>query len=353
MARTIKLTSGSIFNGNPITFRIQPNVIKGTPSFHRVIVEVICGMSGGKDFETNKLSDPVDEEKDDAEVNIDISSALRTFRDSYIYTARPTSYPLVKFYLRVYDEYMLDGEVHHVGEIIYPAKTNEQDEQPTYCTIFGGYSDLERLLSNGFKETTVLSRKPQSSPQLAFLGENVVYATPYATAQTLLTSANLTQPASKVETITKEGMQTIGKQSIYALPKEEANVRQVFRFINSFGVLESVNVPRVYSKNVSVTSQSYTVARQETFNTFSRTSIKKENDKESWLYQTDPLNKDWQQWYLHEFLMSKHIWMDINGHFIPCTITPEEDNTFFNRTENKPLTVSFTAKLDINGSPLI
>lgn len=362
MARKIILTSGSVFNGNPITFQVQPNVITGTdsnknttyPSFHRVIMEVTCGMSGGN-YEVIKMSAPVEKEETSESnvVQIDISSALRTFRDSYEYSAQPTTYPLVKFYLKAYDEYMLDGVVKTMGEIIYPAKANDNDEQPVYCTIFGGYSDFDRLMSNGSKETTILSRKPISDPHLAFVGEQIAYTPPYTTAQTLLASGNLAQPESKVVTIVSEGLQTIGEQVIYALPSTEADTRQVFRFINSFGVLESISVPRVYSKKLAVTTNRYVLSRQETFSSFSRASIKKQNNKESWLFQTDPLTEEWLEWYLHEFLMSEHIWIDINSRFIPCTISPEEETTFLTRTEQNAMTILFTAQLDINGSPLI
>lgn len=351
MARTVFLTSGSILNGNPITFSIQPNVINGTPSIHRVIVEVECGMSDG-DFETIGMSEPVHEEKDDAEVNIDISSALRTFRDSYNYIPDTETYPLVKFRLRVYDEYMLDGEVHtHVGELVVPG---ELDGNPQYfCTLFGEFSDMERMASNGFKGVKAFSRKPTSTPEIVAVGEKYVYTPPLSEECALLNSASLTPPTSQKTLITTEGLQTINGVPIYALPKTEAAYRQEFRFINSRGVLESVSVPRVYRKNRSVTSTSYVIARQETFGNFSRSIVTKINDREAWLFQTEPLNEDWQQWYLHEFLMSKHIWVHINNQWIPCTITPEDDETYYSITEKNPLTVSFTAQLGINGSPTI
>ena len=316
MARTVFLTSGSIFNGNPITFRIQPNVINDKPAFHRVIVEVTCGMSGG-DFETIKMSAPVDEEKEEAEVSIDISSALRTFRDSYTYIPDTVTYPLVKFCLRVYDEYMLNGEVKpRVGELVVPA---EVDGKPQYyCTLFGA---------------------------------RYVYTPPFAEECALLNSATLTPPTSQKTLIRTEGSQTINGVPLYALPQTDAANRQEFRFINSLGVLESVSVPKVYSKKRSVTSSSYAITRQETFSKFSRSFVKKSNNREAWLFQTDPLNEDWQQWYLHEFLMSEYIWAHINNQWVPCTITLEEDDTYYNSTENNPLTVSFTAQLDINGSP--
>lgn len=351
MARTISLTSGSIFNGNPITFRIQPNVINGTPSFHRVIVEVICGMSGG-DFETIKMSAPVDEEKEDAEISIDISSALRTFRDSYTYIPDPVTYPLVKFCLRVYDEYMLNGEFKpRVGELVVPA---EVDGKPQYyCTLFGAFSDMERMASNEFKSVKAFSRKPTSAPEIVAVGERYVYTPPFAEECALLNSATLTPPTSQKTLISTEGSQTINGVPLYALPQTDAANRQEFRFINSLGVLESVSVPKGYSKKRSVASSSYAITRQETFSKFSRSFVKKNNNREAWLFQTDPLNEDWQQWYLHEFLMSEYIWAHINNQWVPCTITLEEDETYYNSTENNPLTVSFTAQLDINGSPML
>lgn len=354
MARTIKLTSGSIFNGNPITFTIQPNVITGTdddgstvyPSFHRVIVEVTCGMSGGN-YETIKMSQPVTEEKDTATVNIDVSSALRTHRDAYTYTCEAVTYPYVSFSLHVYDEYMLNGEVKQIGFIEYPGDT-------LYLrTIFGGFSDFERITSSGTKDATSLSRKPTSAPHLAFVGETFAYTPPYSTAQSLAGSGSLEAPTSKIVAVSKEGAQTLGYQSIYALPSTEANHRQVFRFINSFGVLESISVPRSYTKKMSVTSTAYTVTRLETFNSFSRAAVQKQGDSETWTFQTDPLNEDWLHWYLHEFLMSEHIWLQVKDTWIPCTVTIEDDITFIDRTGDSAYTIAFAAKLDINGNPFI
>lgn len=350
MARQITLKSGSIFNGNPITFSIIPSYAPSS-LFHRVIVEVICGMDGG-DFETIKMSVPVDEENFFGEVNIDISSALRTFRDSYNYTPDIATYPIVKFCVWAYDEYMSDGEFQpRVGECVSPAQ--KDGETQYYCTLFGGFSDMERMASNEFKSVKVFSRKPTSAPEIVVVGDEYVYTPPFAEACALPDYATLTPPTSQKTLITTEGSQTVNGVQLYALPTHEAANRQVFRFINSLGVLESVSVPKVYSKKRSVTSSSYAITRQETFSKFSRSFVRKNNNREEWLFQTDPLNEDWQQWYLHEFLMSDYIWAHINGQWVPCTITLEEDETYYDSTGNNPLTVSFTAKLDINGSPML
>lgn len=354
MAQKITLTSGSVFNGNPITFDIKPNIITGTdtdgntinPTFHRVVVEVTCGIDSGS-FETIKMSSPVETESSSALVSMDIASALRTFRDSYEYSALPTTYPTVSFQVKAYDEYMLDGETHQTGMVYFPSST-------TYLrTIFGAFSDLDRLTSSGTKAVKTLTRKPSSMPQIVAVGETLAYTPAYSTEQTLADSSALTGATSKAVDVTKEGSQTLGYQSVYALPATDAANRQQFRFINQYGVLESVSVPRAYSKTLSVTSTSYAKSIQETFSKFSRAAIHKQNNQESWLFTADPLNEDWLHWYLHEFLMSEHMWMLINGNWLPCTVSVSDDITFLDRTSGNMQSLSFTAKLDINGSPLL
>ena len=112
-------------------------------------------------------------------------------------------------------------------------------------------------------------------------------------------------------------------------------------------------MPWVYRKKFAAESTPYVVSKQETFGTFSRSAVKKMNNKESWLFETDPLDEDWLQWYLHEFLMSEHVWIEINGRWIPCTVSFDDDITFSDTTKSDARVVSFTAQLDINGSPTL
>lgn len=353
MAQSISLTSGSVLNGNPITFTIKPNVVTASdsdgntvlPSFHRVILEVTCGMSGG-DYETIKMSSPVEVESSTAEVQIDIASALRTFRDSYEYSPLPASYPYVSFRVKAYDEYMLSGEVHQTGEVFFPSET-------TYLrTLFGAFSDLDRLTASESKGLKSLTRKPSSAPQIVAVGETLAYAPPYSEEQALASSSSLTAPESKVASVAKEGTQTLGYQSVFALPAAAAAKRQQFRFINSLGVLESISVPQAYSKSFSASSTAYDVARQETFSSFSRSTIVKTNNRESWSFTTDPLNEDWLYWYAHEFLMAEHMWLLVGSNWLRCTVNINDDITLLTRTASDMYSLSFVAVLDINGSPI-
>ena len=348
MAAYLKLVEGSVFNGNPITFAVTPLMIEGsTPAFHRMVFEVKCGASGvSSSYETIRLTEPVLSE-DGTAVTVDISSALRTFRDSYNYSPEPGVMPVVKFNVSAHDEYMVNGNPGQTKPIFYlPGDEVKQ-------TIFGGFSDYDRLTAaTEAMPVSRMTRKPTTAPQLACVGETIIYVDPYSPAVDFLTPT-WDAPEAKAFTITNEGQQTVGDISVFAMPQSEAVRRTEFRFINSFGVLESISVPRVYSKKLGITAINYTVTRRETLRSFSREAVRKQNNQEEWNFQTDPLDEEWLAWYLHEFLMSEHTWVNINGKFLPCTIITEEEITFQDETKQEMHSVSFTAKLDFCGSTVI
>lgn len=344
MAANLLLVDGSIFNGNPITFAVTPLTLSGSPSFHRMVFDVKCGVSGGN-IETIRMTEPVLTENGKA-VQIDVSSALRSFRDSYEYSPLPGVMPVVKFNVSAYDEYMIDGELHKSEPISNMAGDN------TKQTIFGGFSDYDRLMSEGNMSVSRLTRKPNTTPQLVCVGEQLVYADAYSPAVSLAT-ATWEAPEAKAYNITAEGAQTVGGQQLFALPASEAVRRTEFRFINSFGVLESISIPKSYAQEVDIKATNYIVTRKETLHSFSRSAVRKQGNMEGWNYMTDPLDEAWLAWYLHELLMSEHVWLKINGKFLPCTIESEETIKYADDTKDDIYSVSFTARLSFCGSTKI
>ena len=344
MAANLKLVDGSIFNGNPITFAVTPLALSGSPSFHRMVFDVKCGISGGN-YETIRLTEPVLTE-DGKAVQVDISSALRTFRDSYEYSPEPGVMPVVKFNVSAYDEYMINGNPGKTEPISYlPGEEVKQ-------TIFGGFSDYDRLMGEQDMKVGRLTRKPNTTPQLVCVGEQLVYADAYSPAVSL-TTATWDAPEAKAYNITAVGAQTVGGQQLFALPASEAALRTEFRFINSFGVLESISIPKSYAQEIDIKTTNYTVTRKETLHSFSRSAVRKQGNQEGWNYMTDPLDETWLAWYLHELFMSEHVWMKINGKFLPCIIESEETIKFADDTKDDIYSVSFTARLSFCGSTKI
>lgn len=349
MAKRIKIESSSIFNGNPITVGVQPEVITEgtddmghpiTPSFHRVLLEVECGMSGGN-FETIPLFAPVLREVDSADnwVYFDVSSALRSFRDSYHYQPEPCAYPLVKFAVRAYDEYMISGELHQTTATRFPVEKH-------LSTVFGGRSDWERVTENPAVQH--FSRKPNDGAELVAVGDSFVYAEDYD-APRILSTADLPQPSSREIKVTTEGAQILGNRKAFALPASEGAKRAVFRFINGFGVMESVSVPMAWQRTLDMEAKRYVVTRRETLGDFQRLAVNKQLGRERWAFLTDPLTKDWISWYLHELLSSEHVWVQHKGQWIPCVLTADESVTFIDESKREMLSLSFTAELAWRG----
>ena len=71
------------------------------------------------------------------------------------------------------------------------------------------------------------------------------------------------------------------------------------------------------------------------------------------ILHADPLDETWLAWYLHELFMSEHVWMKINGKFLPCIIESEETIKFADDTKDDIYSVSFTARLSFCGSTKI
>lgn len=343
MPQQISLTTGSILNGNPITVSITPSAIQGTTTFHRIILEVLCGITSGN-YETIQFSASVNNNND--AVSIDISSALRIFKDTYEYSYMTTTFPVVNFQLAAYDEYMLNGTVKQTSKIYFPS------EYSVYSTIFGAFSDLQRITSGATKAVKVLTNKPTSLPQIVKVGETFVYPKNYTTDQTLANSGSLQNPQSQIITISTEGMQTISGMPVYALSANNTQERIQFRFINAYGVLESISIPKAYKYNVEMQSEKYIKAVTSAFNKVSHTVVKKTPGTEIWNLSTGALNEDWMRWYLHDFILSENIWMKVNNNWLRVFIVPEETQVIRDTTTDELMALNFSVQFDISGSPI-
>lgn len=343
MAQKLILENGSPLIGSPIVYGVTAASLTNldTVTFHRVKLKVTAGLQGG-DFREFAMSSPVE---DGERIMIDISSALRAVADEYEYTAEPpVNYPYIAFSLEACDEYMQNGEIHeNVG-----ATKNDGGR-----ALLGGYSDLDRFLSGGSKTTSSFSRKPKSSPEIVCEGEEVVCPQDMVcTIGTIEKGPSSIVTKIVVDAANPVGVRTVFGQEVFVVERY-ASDRYEFRFINSLGCLESIGVYSFRSTKINVSKEEYSRAVSETFAKFSRGYVTKTNDYETWSLSSGPLTEDWQQWFLHEFLMAKLVWIKISGHWIPCHILPEDTVTGIDRTNPSMLTVSFSVRLDINGSPFL
>jgi hypothetical protein len=341
MASNLQLISGSPLIGSPIVYQVTAGSPVGDVTFQRVKLYVSAGLSTDGVMRRYPLSQPAQKGET---VRIDISSALQAVADKYEYTAEPpTYYPYILFSLEACDEYMQNGQ--NSGDV--GVVTN-----PGGRALMGSFSDLERLRAQqAGRSTTKFSRKPngQASVEIVTVGETYLRAEPMSMGiATIQNGPRMSQFA-----IAGEGLHTlsVGSESIkvYAVP--DSPDRYWLRFVNGLGVVESVSVASLISEEVNYKVSEYVVARQELFNQVSRGAVVKQNDQERLKLSSGPIDRLWQEWYLHELLPTPQAWIWIDGLWIPCHIVPEETVSGISRADGKLLEVQFTVRLDISGSP--
>ncbi len=341
--------SGSPLIGSPIVYKVQAGSYS-SPVFHRVKLQVVAALNTDTDYTTIEMSSPAEEGE---YLLFDISSALRAVADKYEYTAEPPSggYPYLMYYLVAWDEYMLNGVDHESSKDYYP----DNYTTSKFGALMGKYTDMERLLADGNKQTQKFTRKPSTQPEIVVAGET--YIRP---AEMSVHSGNITQgQQAQSFVISSEGAQTAGGASLYALPATTPDCYQL-RFINGLGCMESLCVRSFITTEVPITTNEYTRAVQETFSSFSRGMTTKQNDYERYRMTSGPLDNAWMSWYIHEFLMARWVWLKIKAVkndatvdlWVPCHVIPDETVAAHNTIDRKKQEVQFTLKLDIEGSPM-
>jgi hypothetical protein len=340
MASNLQLISGSPLIGSPIVYQVKAGSPVGDVTFQRVKLYVSAGLSTDGVMRRYPLSQPAQKGET---VQIDISSALQAVADRYEYTAEPpTYYPYILFSLEACDEYMQNGQ--NSGDV--GVVTN-----PGGRALMGSFSDLERLRAQqAGRNTTKFSRKPSGAAvEIVTVGETYLRAEPMSVGIATITNG----PRMSQFAIAGEGLHTlsVGSESInvYAVPNSPD--RYWLRFVNGLGVVESVSVGSLVSEEVNYKVSEYVIARQELFNQVSRGAVVKQNDQERLKLSSGPIDRLWQQWYLHELLPTPAAWIWIDGLWIPCHIVPEETVSGISRADGKLLEVQFTVRLDISGSP--
>ncbi len=328
MARILRI-EGSHFIGSPLVAYVEPTAPPSGATFHRVCVEVLVNREGKFNFST-----PVD---GTATVRFDISSALVAFAEGYVYSAADFRYPTFAADVNAWDEWMYDGSIW-----------DNRDSHGTMTVedlCCGELPDIYRLTSERLER---YSRKPTSSPQVAFVGSTFLQPGP------CFNGSAWVDPAVTQHTVTEGANAGVNVYGI-AAPQDGYELR----FINTLGVHENVFVRCLRKTEVSIQTDRHVIARQETIGSFSRGLAIKKNSRERWKLSSGPLDLQWQQWWLHDLLMARWAWipivttMDQEEVWLPVHILPDETTQGVDRVSGTPMTVEFTVEFDLNGSLIL
>ncbi len=372
MAQGISLISGSPLIGCPIVYSVQPEDYAANRTFHRIIVRVYAKLETDSNYTTFDFSTPVETKPSGVSYStqpsqFDISSALRAVADKYEYTPEPPErYPYIKFRIEAWDEWMINGDIYPQQNVVaWPSLPVGNIQFYGYAFI-GAFNDIERMNAQvdqndvEYLDTSVMSRKPTSSPEVVFASNEFVYPSQFVrsvldtdhmsdgASPQFVGGAPISGPRSLIYTPQTEGAAIIGGHNIYAIDRPTNGYE--IRFVNGLGCVESVHATSLTKKESNIHTEKYTIARQETLKKFSRAITVKTEDYETWTLSSGPLDEAWVSWYVHEFLMAQVMWIRIGDTWIPCHVLPEETTTIRDTEKASMMSVQFRIQLDINGA---
>lgn len=344
MAKSIKITSGSLLIGNPIcvTVRSEAGLTKAT--FHRVILEVTADISSGA---TKKftLSSPAGSDED---VVFDISAALRSVASKYTHTPihdyMSYAFPYLTYTLRAYDEWMLNGILSEKQGLL------ESPSSGTYFALMGAYTDRERYLARTSPlSITTFTRKPTKG-EVCAKGEVFLYPSKPVEPLTMGSTINR-GPIVLGVTLTETGEQTFEGRTIYVT--SDTTDRLLFQFVNSFGVIETISAEMLESLESSGETEVDVVTAPSSFGRPRQNIVRRSNREKVYKCSSGYVNREWAEWWTNEFFggdafrRSGHsqCWVFLDGNWLPCTVMPDDDIKLYDRTKPGLTQIEFEVRV--------
>lgn len=338
MAKSIKLSSGSLFCGSPITIDVEPETVNVRATFHRVKLEISAALSNDSSFDTYVQSAKA---KNNETAYFDVSSALRSVASKfeYEYQLGDRVYPYLTYTLKAYDEYMLDGILHErVGEREYGTRL---------YALMGEFTEIERYLANATKNVQKFSRKPPIG-EICSEDELLLYPTPLASPALLgnvIESGQIVKPQS-LDGLS--GLHTFNGHSVYVIPPTSDRIQ--FQFVNRLGVVESISACTKESLSYERTTETDTVFVANKFHPSRRIYSRKGPNIQSYSLSSGSLNLDWADWWVNEFLgCEKGSWVKFDGIWLPCEVIPEETTTVYDKANGNLCSIDFKVRLTLSG----
>lgn len=348
------------FVGNPIAVEATNNTNVQGSSMHQTIIEVIAPLPSSVDDMTTASYTFECENTVGSTAIIDISSALRAIIEHKEWNpdiwneGALIEYPTVEFAVRVYDRYMLDGEIFDGTKTYYPTNAGSGAGYGARAYL-GKLSDLDRFIfsnhPDSFYKFLTFSRKPISGERWG--------------GGDLKLTARFDPSTEKV------------KSTVHRISTSEVTLttgHHHFLFVNSMGVYETVSAVMRESLSYGMESTVYSLVKSPTYKGSHSLSQHKTSPRTALQMSSGYTTREWADWWATEFLAAKYYWMkmDLAGkwyqdvdeegnvtavslnksaYWVPCTITPaNEDILIYNRAEQRLPHVNFDVKLALSGS---
>lgn len=242
-----------------------------------------------------------------------------------------------------------------------------------YEAITGSLTEFERMTASNADTTTllgsgrILSRKPDGDivpigrkllvPLVNVNSDTTSYTVKQGTdtqSYSKYTRGELVPASLEINTSSlQEGELVVSasfETGIKRYVVKENPLMRHFIFLNGFGLMESVTAYTRDALEYDIESNLYTPPSEISFRSTTRTANYAQPPVATFSMSSGYVSREWAEWWLTEFVVTRKAWMYENGKFIPVSILPEETNDLYDRSKPGLLAVNFSVRCSFAGS---
>lgn len=241
-----------------------------------------------------------------------------------------------------------------------------------YRAVTGSLTEFERLTSRSEDTTSILgqgrilSRKP--ADEIIVMGTDLYIPAVYVQGDTLpytirqgevRNSYSQYTGGSLVPVSLKISTSSLSQGNFYVDAAGETGKRKIltpeipgmrhFLFLNGFGMLESVTAVMRESLAYDIESTLYSVPKDVDFRANTQAVNYADSPQATFGMSSGYVTRDWAEWFLSEFVVTRRAWMLESGRYLPVAIIPEESNELYDRSKPGLIAVNFSVMYSFLG----
>ncbi len=292
-----------------------------------------------------------------------ISTALKRCMTCEVSGTTVTQKSYAVSYTLTYTEAFLEDMVEiEEGEVTSQTYNAIPGKLTEFERMTAGNSDTSSLIGSG----RILSRKPSGDriikgidwyiPAVKTSGDTISYTVVQGDTRnsgSQYTGGSLVPASIKIDTsslLTGEVIvstsEDTGKKHYVVQPF--VGMRH-FLFLNKFGLVESVTAVARESLSYSIDSELYSVPVDVNFRQNTQVMNYAQEPFASLAMSSGFVTREWAEWWINEFLVTRKAWMMVDGIFLPVAIVPEETNEIYDRSKPSLIAVNFTVRFSFTG----
>lgn len=137
-----------------------------------------------------------------------------------------------------------------------------------------------------------------------------------------------------------------GKKAYVVVPRPDM---YHFLFINGFGMLESITATTKEALKYEVQSELYVMPQQIGFRANTQVLNYASTPTPILSMSSGFVSREWAEWWINEFVVTRKAWMLKDGRYIPVAIVPEETNVMYDKSKPSFMAVNFSVRYSFAG----